>query len=254
MSFNNHRGDAGGHLHPQLIERNCDASHTGNYRLLSGVRQTAIRLGLVLAFVFAFVFVPVAAQDAAPVVVDAFGEEVEIVDASRVITIDGSITEIVFALGAQDQVVARDDSSLYPPAALALDSVGYVRRLSAEPVLALDPTLIITTESIGPVEAVDQLKESGVTFLILPAADTIEGIIANIETIATALGREAEAVPVIERIETDYAATQALLETVESSPRVMFIYARGAGAISVAGTDTSAEAMIALASPRWRWS
>lgn len=246
MALNNHRGDAGGHLHPQLIERNCEASHTENYKALSGWRQTAMRVGLVLSFLFAVVFVPVAAQDAVPVVVDAFGEEVEIADASRIITIDGSITEIVFALGAQDQVVARDDSSLYPPAALALDSVGYVRRLSAEPVLALDPTLIITTESIGPVEAVDQLKESGVTFLILPSAESIEGIISNIQTIATALGREAEAVAVIERIETDFAAAQSLLETVESAPRVMFIYARGAGAISVAGTDTSAAAMIEL--------
>lgn len=181
------------------------------------------------------------------VVVDAYGEEVVISDASRVITIDGSITEIVFALGAQDQVVARDDSSLYPAAVHELESVGYVRALSAEPVLALDPTLIITTTSVGPVEAVDQLKASGVTFLVLPNTPSIEQVIANVNTIATALGRETEAEAVVAKIEGDYAQAQALLGTVESKPRVMFIYARGAGAISVAGTNTSAHTMIELA-------
>lgn len=211
--------------------------------MLTRVLRGAALLSLIVLIGIA----PAFAQDAAPVVTDANGEEITITDASRVITIDGSITEIVFALGAQDQVVARDDSSLYPAAVNDLPSVGYVRQLSAEPVLALDPTLIITTASIGPAEAVDQLKASGVTFLILPTATTIEGVVANVEAVATALGREEEGAAVVEKIETDYAAALALQETVTTTPRVMFIYARGAGAVSVAGTGTSADAMITLA-------
>lgn len=207
------------------------------------LRGAAILLSLIVLIGV----LPAFAQDAAPVITDVNGEEVTIADASRVITIDGSITEIVFALGAQAQVVARDDSSLYPAAVSELPSVGYVRQLSAEPVLALDPTLIITTASIGPAEAVDQLKASGVTFLILPAATTIEGVVANVQTIATALGREAEGAAVVARIESDYAAALELQERVTTKPRVMFIYARGAGAVSVAGVNTSANAMITLA-------
>jgi iron complex transport system substrate-binding protein len=217
----------------------------GHYKRLLADRQSALWLGILMACLLLCVL-PVRAQE--PVVVmDAEGNEITITDTSRVITIGGSVTEIAFALGVGDQIIARDDSSLYPPEVETLDSVGYVRQLSAEPVLALDPTLIITTPDAGPPEAVEQLRASGVTFLVVPHETSLEGVFATIETVAAALSRQDEGAAIIERIQTDFAEAQALLETVESRPRVMFVYARGAGAISVAGTDTSAATMIELA-------
>ena len=186
--------------------------------------------------------------DTAPsVVVDATGEEVIIEDASRILTIGGAVTEIVFALGMGDQVVGRDSSSVYPVAVEDRESVGYIRRLSAEPVLALEPTLIITTEDAGPPEAVEQLQAAGVTFLIVPTADSIEGVIDKIELIAEALGQQETGDDLIENLQSDYADAQELQTEMTSTPRVMFIYARGAGAVSVAGTNTSAGTMIELA-------
>lgn len=238
-------GNAGGNPHSRFGTRGLGIALTGHYKRLFAHRQNAFWLGILMSCLLLAVL-PVRAQD--PVVVtDAAGNEVTITDTSRVITIGGSVTEIAFALGAGDQIVARDDSSLYPPEVEALESVGYVRQISAEPVLALDPTLIITTSDAGPPEAVEQLRASGVTFLVVPHETSLEGVFATIETVAAALSREAEGAAIIERIETDFAAAQALLETVESRPRVMFVYARGAGAISVAGTDTSAATMIELA-------
>lgn len=245
MQSNVWRGDAGGYPHPQIAMRSGDTSLAGDYRRRTGLR--AIWIAALIALLLIGVAPAFGQSDAPVTVTDAAGEEVTISDASRVISIDGAVTEIVFALGAGERVVARDDSSLYPPEISALPSVGYVRQLSAEPVLALNPTLIITTSSIGPQEAVDQLKASGVTFLTVPAATTVEGVVANVRTIATALGREAEGDALVAKIEGDYAAAQALQASVTSKPRVMFIYARGAGAVSVAGTNTSADAMIKLA-------
>ncbi len=241
-------GDTGGHPHPRLKARGVDTSHLRDYKRRIAARQNAFWLGVLMSCVWLCFIVPVQGQSGEPVtVVDAFGETVTISDSSRIVTVGGPVTEIVFALGAGDRVVARDDSSLYPPEVNALESVGYVRTLSAEPVLATAPTLIIAEPDAGPPEAVEQLRASGVTFLIVPHQDSIEGVIETITTIATALGREAEGAALIEQIEADYAAAQALLETIESRPRVMFIYARGAGAVSVAGTNTSADTMIALA-------
>lgn len=244
MSSDISRGDAGGRPHLLLASRSVDTSLRRNYK--RNVPRGAIRLALwMIVLVCAL---PAFGQEATSVsVTDANGNPVAITDTSRLITIDGSVTEIVFALGAGDQVVARDDSSLYPLQVNALESVGYVRQLSAEPVLALNPSLIITTTSVGPQEAVDQLTASGVTFLVVPAATTIEEVVANVETIAAALGRESEGAALVARIEGDYAAAQSLQASVTTRPRVMFIYARGAGAISVAGTNTSADAMIKLA-------
>ncbi|PJF41831.1 MAG: hypothetical protein CUN55_11295 [Phototrophicales bacterium] len=208
-------------------------------------------MGLVLATLLSVATpTPSFAQDGGttPVtVIDAFGNEVVIEDTSRIITIGGSVTEIVFELGAGDRVIARDDSSLYPPSVNELESVGYVRQLSAEPVLALNPTLIITNESAGPPEAIEQLQSAGVTLLIVPSAESVEEVIANVETIATALSLPEAGAEIIAQIENDYAQAQALLETIETKPRVMFIYARGAGSVSVAGTNTSAATMIELA-------
>lgn len=241
-------GNAGGHPHPRFTARGTDTSLIGDYTRRWSARQNAIWLGILISCLALLIVMPVTAQDTdAVTVIDAYGEEVVITDASRIITVGGSVTEIVFALGAGEQVIARDSSSLYPPEVDELDEIGYIRQLSAEPIVALDPTLIITTPDAGPEEAVEQLQAVGVTFLVVPNEDSIAGVIEKTQTIAQALGREEAGEVIITQLEADYAQAQALLETVESRPRVMFIYARGAGAVSVAGTNTSAETMIALA-------
>ena len=95
---------------------------------------------------------------AAPVTVtDANGNPVVISDASRVVSLGGAVTEVVYALGAQDQLVGVDVSSSYPPEALAdKTKVGYYRVLTAEPVLGANPTLVIGTTDAGPAAAIDQ--------------------------------------------------------------------------------------------------
>lgn len=180
-------------------------------------------------------------------VVDVNGATVVIDDASRIITLGGPVTEIVFALGAGDQVVARDSSSSYPAAVNDLPDVGYQRQLSAEGVLALDPTLILATTEAGPPEAIEQLQNSGVDFLMLESVETVEGVKAKIRGFAQALGKETEGETLIAAIDADLAAAQTTADSYADTPRVMFIYARGAGAVNVAGTNTGADAMIALA-------
>lgn len=247
MKFYQYEGNAGGSLHPQTFGLRANITLAHHYNRLTTARQSVISIAVLLLALLVGVF-GVAAQEAEPIVVTgADGAEVVISDTSRVITIGGSVTEIAFALGASENIVARDDSSLYPPQVNDLPSVGYVRRLSAEPVLALDPTLIITTEDAGPPEAVEQLRAAGVTILIVPGEDTVEGIITNVGVIATALSVEEAGASLAAQISADFAEAQALVATVETAPRVMFIYARGAGAVSVAGANSSADTMIALA-------
>ena len=89
-------------------------------------------------------------------------------DTSRIAAIGGSITEIVYALGEEKQLVARDSTSLYPEAALALPDVGYMRALSPEGVLSVNPTGILALQGSGPKEAVDVLKKASVPFIEVP--------------------------------------------------------------------------------------
>ena len=85
----------------------------------------------------------------------------------RIVTIGGSITEIVFALGAGKSVVAVDWSSNIPSKVTDLPQVGYVRQLSSEGILSMSPTQILTTTDIGPPKVIEQIKDVGLTMQVL---------------------------------------------------------------------------------------
>jgi len=168
-------------------------------------------------------------------------------DTSRIVTLGGSVTETVYALGAGDQIVGVDASSVYPEAAAERPSVGYFRQLPAEGVLSLDPSLVIALEGTGPPTVLDQLRSAGVQVEEIPDAPTVDGTKRKIRQIAGLLGRDAQGDSLIRRMDEDLAEARALRQEATSTPRVLFIYARGSGSMNVAGRGSSAEAMIELA-------
>ena len=68
----------------------------------------------------------------------------------RIVCISKQYNEIIFALKAQDDIVAVDLTSTYPPEIKKLPNVGYHRALSIESILAMKPTIIIQDNNIGP--------------------------------------------------------------------------------------------------------
>ena len=166
--------------------------------------------------------------------------------ASRIVSVGGSVTEIVYALGAGAEVVGVDTSSTYPEAATQLPQVGYQRRLSAEGVLSLQPDVVLVSSDAGPLVALEHLK-AAVKVVEIPSVYTIAGAEAKIRTIARILGREEQGEQLVDTLRRDLAAAQAALNQVRSQPRVLFLYARGLGTLYVSGTDTAADAMIRLA-------
>jgi len=168
-------------------------------------------------------------------------------DTSRIVTLGGSVTEIVYALGAGDQVVGVDASSIYPEAATEKPDVGYFREVPAEGVLSLDPSLILALDGTGPPAVLDQFRSAGVRTVLVPDTPSVAGTKQKIRKIGDLLGRAAAADSLIQGLEQDLEAAQALRQEATTTPRVLFIYARGTGSMSVAGRGSSAEAMIELA-------
>lgn len=80
----------------------------------------------------------------------------------RVIAIGGDVTEIIYALGAGQTLVARDSTSQQPPQATALPNVGYMRQLNAEGILAMKPSLVIASDLAQPSLALRQVEQAGV--------------------------------------------------------------------------------------------
>lgn len=214
-------------------------------KVKKGLQKRALMPGLFVALV-----VLVATFGTAQTLTDATGAEVAVGDTSRVITLGGDVTEVVYALKQENKLVAVDTSSVYPPEKVeTLPKVGYVRQLAAEGVLSLDPSLIIATGDAGPPEVLTQIRQAGVPLFIVPSEDSIEGAKAKISAVAEVFGIRARADDLNLQIDLDVAEARLYTGAVQASarPKVMFIYARGAGTLSVSGTDTSAHAMIELA-------
>ncbi|MBK1671552.1 hypothetical protein CKO28_26495 [Rhodovibrio sodomensis] len=109
-------------------------------------------------------------------------------DDARVVSVGGSVTEIVYALGAEERLVGVDSTSLYPPAAQEVPDVGYMRRLSAEPILSLEPDIVLAAADAGPPEALAQLRAAGVEVVEVPDTPSPAGVTEKVRAVAAALG------------------------------------------------------------------
>lgn len=165
----------------------------------------------------------------------------------RIISLGGSVTEIAVALGAEDRLIARDTTSTWPESVQALPDVGYIRALSPENVLALDPALIIAEGDVGPPEAVEVLNAAGIPFILVPEATDPAGIAAKIEAVAAALDLSAEGTALVAEVEAKLAAIQARAAAVETPKRVLFILSLQGGGVMAGGEGTEAEGIIRLA-------
>lgn len=107
----------------------------------------------------------------------------------RIVTIGGAATEIVFALGAGNSVVAADLSSIYPPQARELPMVGYVRNISPEGVLSMSPNLVIATGALGPPTARQMLERLDIDIIWLPDLSTPEDLTSSIKIVSQRLNK-----------------------------------------------------------------
>ncbi|HET7631841.1 MAG TPA: ABC transporter substrate-binding protein [Gemmatimonadaceae bacterium] len=100
---------------------------------------------------------------------------------ARVVCVSKQLNEFMYAIGAQNVMVGRDLTSIYPPEIRTLTSVGYHRALSAEGIISLRPTLFLTDGNYGPAEVTEQLEKVGIPILTLksgPQPDSAMGIMA----------------------------------------------------------------------------
>ncbi|WP_447870769.1 heme/hemin ABC transporter substrate-binding protein [Serratia fonticola] len=165
------------------------------------------------------------------------------VAAERIVSIGGDVTEIAFALGAGDEVVARDSTSLHPAAVQKLPDIGYMRQLNAEGILALKPTLILTTELAEPALVLKQLEDSGVKVVRIPGDTTVQAVPEKISVIADAINHSSQGKQLAERYQQQLAA-------VANTPlpvKVLFVMSHGGITPMAAGQQTAADAIIRAA-------
>ncbi len=190
---------------------------------------------------------PLIANAGAWTVKDASGRQIEIGDVSRIVTIGGAVTEIVYALGFGERVVAVDLTSSFPASVKSQPSVGYMRALSPEGVLALAPSIVLAIEGSGPPDAIAVLTRASVPFVIVPEAYDEAGVLQKVRFVAEALGVPEKGEALAKQVSEDFTALAAMRAKITTRRSAVFVLAVGNGTPTVAGEHTSAEGILKIA-------
>ncbi|MEE8330344.1 MAG: ABC transporter substrate-binding protein [Acidimicrobiia bacterium] len=178
--------------------------------------------------------------------IDGVEGVIDVTSDNRIVTLSGAITEIVYALGLGDSVVAVDVTAVYPPEATKLPVVGVGRFLTAEAVLAQQPTLVIGDIQTSPPEAIQQIRDAGVPVLITDVPTSFEGLYAKIIAMGEALGVAQAGRSLAASVEDDIAAAQGLPKA-DPAPQVAFVYSRGPDVILLFGSEMTTQPLIEAA-------
>lgn len=166
----------------------------------------------------------------------------------RLVVAGGSLTELVYALGAGAQVVGVDETTAWPPETEKLPHIGPWMQLSSEAILSLRPERFITWQDAGPHIVFEQLKKTKVNVLLLPRVPaTVEKMYENIQTLANSLGspQQGKALIVSLRQRLEAVAKSSALKP--HPVRAMFILSAGGSLPQVAGAGSVADTILKMA-------
>lgn len=189
-------------------------------------------------------------QPALPVeLTDADGYDVSVTDVSRILALDiyGTYTKTLSGLGLADNIVGRTVSSTEPNLADRPVVTEGGHNINVESVLELNPTLVIVDHSIGPRDAIDQIREAGVTTVVMEPQRTIDSVDEDIITLGETVGLPDEARKLSERSVKEIDESKEAIKTIapEEPMRMAFLYARGNGGVFfIMGEGTGAQDLI----------
>lgn len=150
-------------------------------------------ISLFLALLMVFSMTAAMAESAAVTVTDMFGREITLDEpASRIVVMEPSDCEILYALGGGDKVVARGLYCDYPAEVLELPVLQSGENTNIEEILALNPQVVLMSDMAHAKEQVTMLENNGVK-VVVSNADSIQGVYTSIRMIGTLMGKETEA-------------------------------------------------------------
>lgn len=186
-------------------------------------------------------------------VTDDYGRTIVVpAEPQRVVSLSPAVTEIIYALGAEDVLVGRTDFCEYPPEAADIPSIGGISNLNIEKILSLDPDLVISGSMVGK-KVTDQMDQMGVPMVCVIEKPRFEALYDNITAIGRLVGKEREAdslnalmhqsVNALDTITIEQSNNQAL-------PKVYYVVGFGAGGNFTAGGNTFINDIIRMAGGR----
>lgn len=159
----------------------------------------------------------------------------------RIVSMGGTLTEIIYALGAGDQLVGTDASSLYPPEARQLPQVGYYRGFSVEGVASLHPDLVIAAAESGPPQALDGLKKLGIPLELIALKPDLDHLVERIAELAKVLDRKPEGEALVKKLRRQVADATRI-----KRPARVVALSNHVGRMQGAGRDTAIDSLLQM--------
>ncbi len=155
----------------------------------------------------------------------------------KIVSLAPSITEILFALGLGDRVVAVTDYCDYPPEALEKEKVGGYATPDIEKIVALNPDLILVAHGT-PMEVINTMVGLGLTLFGIKSTD-LDDVLNDIRTVGEITDKEVEAQALTSEMAVGIQAVTDQTEELEQRPKVFYLLWGGEGsALWTAGSGT----------------
>lgn len=181
-------------------------------------------------------------------VTDCRGRTIVLGNFKKIVCIGGTITETLYTLNTADKIIAIDTTSTWPEKALQeKKSVGYMRALSSEGILALQPDLILCMNNAGPAPALDQLLASSIPIVFVDATPTPQAIEGRTKFLANIVGQQAAGQQLADGIAKKFQELAEWRAQQKTMLRVLFVMRMSNNRPMAAGTETAANAIIQLA-------
>ncbi|HEX3667080.1 MAG TPA: ABC transporter substrate-binding protein [Rhizomicrobium sp.] len=144
----------------------------------------------------------------------------------RVVCVSKQINEFIYDIGAENHLIARDLTSIYPPAIRTLPNVGYHRALSAEGIVSLRPSILLTDGNVGPNEVLDRVRSVGIPVVTMDPGETLDSAEALMQRLGDYFGRHDASAQLVAGWKRDMAQTVANADRSAPAkrPSVLFIH------------------------------
>jgi iron complex transport system substrate-binding protein len=162
---------------------------------------------------------------------------------NSVVSMTPQLTEILYALGLEDKIIAVSSDSDYPPEALKKPKIGTFWQPNLEAIISIRPKLVIAEDFEQQKQVTRQLERLGYTVLIV-SLNNIQQLFETIETVGKATGKESEAQRLAADIKSKLINLSGRLST---GRKFSVLWVIQASPIRAAGRDTFANELIELA-------
>lgn len=164
----------------------------------------------------------------------------------RIVSLSGSLTEIVDALGLGENLVAVDVTSDYPSYVKQISKVSKNRSITAEGIASFRPDMVLGFEGEVSSAVLAQLKTLNIPCVLFKQEFSAAGITDLVRKVGQSLNISVKGNQVADQLANDIKGAVAKAKSTKAT-KMMFVYARGAGAMSVSGSGTAVDAVIKLA-------